>query len=156
MAPDVRFVAARAEHVPAVALAMREQDRLEVLAAEGRAPAEALVSALEASHRAWTVLVDGAPAAMLGVIPLGLLAEDFALWFLTTHVVARYPVTFLRVARRVVRELLMRHPHLFNYVDARYRGAVRLLECLGARIGEPAPFGPADLPFRRFDFGGEP
>ena len=69
---------------------------------------------------------------------------------MTTAVVERIPVTFVKQAKIIVADMLQQKPRLENYVLAAYRGACRLLEILGFTLDEPIPYGPNNVLFRRF------
>ena len=69
---------------------------------------------------------------------------------MTTPVVEKVPVTFLKVGRTQLNEMLAQRPFLFNYVAVSYRRACRFLEVLGFILDPPVAMGPHNLMFRRF------
>lgn len=96
-----------------------------------------------------TGLVNGEIAAMWG-LGGAMLSDEGAPWLMTTPLVERVPVTFLRVGRAQLDEMLRHRRFLSNYVLATYHRASRFLEVLGFVLDPPVPMGPNGLPFRRF------
>lgn len=93
--------------------------------------------------------VDGELAAMSGLG--GSLLDDIgAPWLMTTAVVERVPVAFVKVARAQVAVMLQHRMRLENVVAASYTGACRLLQTLGFTLDEPQPLGPHGAQFRKF------
>jgi len=140
--------------VEALAATMRAEDVAEVLASGGYSPREALEVSLSMSCEAWTWEVGGEVAAVFGIAELprpSLLGSRVGgVWALTGAAVTRNRRAFVRASRRILRALLSRWDVLTNAVDARYTGAVRWLEALGAVVGPPQPMGVAGLDFRIF------
>jgi hypothetical protein len=129
---------------------MREADRLEVGASSGWTAEEALTASLAASVGAWALVAeDGEVLALFGVQPLHLLSPERVgvVWALTGTGVGRYPVSFYRVSLAVADALSDAWPTLQNYVDARYRRAVRWLLALGFTVLPAVPFGREGRPF---------
>src|SRR4051812_31279454 len=96
-----------------------------------------------------TAFVDGEIAAMWGLGGV-MLSDEGTPWLMTTPVVERVPVSFVRIGRAQVAEMLSRRSRLANVVQASYLGACRLLEVLGFTLDEPIPLGPHGVPFRKF------
>ncbi len=152
MEADAKIVPATMSHVSAVAATMRPEDAAEVLASCGFDPLRALRESVQVSDAAWTLLLDGQPAAVFGAV--GVASGCGVVWMLTSTMVDRHPIAFLRLCRPVVEALLMHYGLLFNYVDARYEVALRWARWLGFTVSEPEPFGVAGLPFCRIEMGG--
>lgn len=140
------------EHAEDMAPRLRAADVLEVYRSHGHGALEALLSGLDSSEEAYTLFLDGRPAAMFGVAPIqrSLLGTVWAhsIWLLGTDDLTRHPRDFLRTSRRVFPYIASRYPVLFNMVDDEYTGALRWLEWLGFWVGYPEPFGPFGHPFR--------
>ncbi len=138
----------------ALAATMRPEDAAEVLASGGHSPLEALQEAVRVSPEVWTWAPGGEVAAVFGVVPLPdtpLLAPRSAVvWALTGDAVTRNRKAFVRASRAIVAALLFRWDALLNAVDARYTGALRWLESMGATFAPPVPLGVAGLPFVPF------
>lgn len=96
-----------------------------------------------------TYLVDGQIAAMSGLCG-ALLSDIGEPYLMTTPLAATAPVTFVKLARQAVAEMLAQRSRLEGYVDANYTAACRLIEVLGFTLSEPAPLGPQNALFRRY------
>lgn len=147
-----RFLLRRAtpSDAEAVGANMRPEDAAECLASEGVSPVEAVRESIEASTEAWTLEIDGEVACSWGVVPMDGLPGVGVVWLLTTSVVDRHALTFWRLSRLVVAELLGRWVLLVNAIDARHTKAIRWAKRLGFALEEAKPYGIAGLPFHRF------
>lgn len=122
---------------------MRPADALEVKASGGYEPVEAVMEAWAVSNETWTLRINGEVAAMFGVAPYSddALTPVGIVWALTTKIVDRFPVTFYRLSRMVVKDLYNRHGTLINYVDARYAQALSWVRRIGFDVQPAVPFG---------------
>lgn len=150
MGTDVQVVPATEEHAAALAPNLRAEDVAEVLACGSPSGLFALQHSLRTSDMAWALLFDGEVAALFGFTEhrntaCGGSGVGVA-WALTGNAVARHPKVFLRVSRDVLSLLLEHCGVLVNWVDARYRGALRWLEWLGFEV-KPATSGPQGMLF---------
>lgn len=152
MAADVRFRAPRAGDVDAIAPRLRAQDVAECLAA-GLDPRAALEASLEGSVTAWTVEIDGAPAALLGVTPEAgaLLGGTGVPWMLGTDLVRQHGRSLIRQAGPYIAAMLRVYPVLRNRVHAENTVAVTWLRRTGFELGPAQPFGPNGAPFHTFE-----
>ncbi len=132
----------------ALATCLRDQDRMEMTCL-GLEPRTILRASFRNSILRRAYFVDGELAAVSG---LGgeLMADIGAPWLMTTQAVARVPVSFVKIAREAVAEMLCHRIRLENVVAASYVGACRLLEVLGFTLEAPQPLGPNSVPFRKF------
>ena len=144
------IVPATLEHAKRMAPNMRAEDAAEVWASLNELPLEALKTSLSWSLFAWTWLVDGEPAVMFGVGTANMLGNVGIPWMLSTPLVEKHWITFLKGCKRNLPTLLRSWPHLENYVDARYTLCHRWLRWLGFTLDDPVPFGKDQLPFHRF------
>lgn len=136
---------------------LRPEDAAEVMASGGYSPVEAIIDSWAHSRETYTIRFNGQPAGMFGVAihPAGTtLAPIGVAWLLTTPVVDKYPVTFFRESKRVVKEFASRYGLLMNFVDARYTRALLWAERLGFHVHSPIPFGKGGEPFRMITYGG--
>jgi hypothetical protein len=140
----LRLIVARPDHVPLVAARMRQADRDEVWASGRFTPEEALRASLAASEFARTAFVDGDPLAMFGLATSDGVAVP---WLLTTDAVCRYPLSFWKASKAILRELREGYPTMAQFIDARHVSALSWARRLGFAVGEPVPFGVAG---RRF------
>ena|SRR3990167_8870523 len=140
-----RVVPPLPQDVFVIARNMRLADILE-LEACGLTPLRALERSVKASEKAFTVLFDGVAVAMFGVRPieddtvLGRVARG-EVWFLTGEGFERRPLSALKLARRVIRQLLERYDVLLNFIDGRYTQALRFAAALGATFHSPVMIG---------------
>jgi hypothetical protein len=134
---------------------LRASDRREVEASHGYRPLEALQIALEESDVSFAAVdADGRVLLLFGV---ALLTEYDAgsPWMLAAE---GFPFhrqgEFLRRSRWIVGTWIAFYHHLVNMVDARNTASIRWLRHLGAKIGDPVPYGVQQLPFYPFEFKG--
>ena len=129
---------------------MRQADVDEVWASAQVMPDMALRLSLNASGgNAQTAIIDGLPAAMLGV---GLRCVEYGRpWMLSTSVVDRYPGLMLRHSPCIVAQWSATFPVLINFVDARNLRSIRWLDWLGFTFDPALPWGALGLPFHRFE-----
>lgn len=78
--------------------------------------AEALLAKALASGSATTILIDDRPVAMFGVMKESLLGLP-KIWLITTPMVEKEPVAFLRWSRRFTKALHEAHGTLVGVVD---------------------------------------
>jgi hypothetical protein len=136
------------EDVYRMAGRLRSDDEAEITSF-GLNPREALRTSFRHAILRRTAFVDGEIAAMWG-LGGAMLSDSGNPWLMTTPVVERVPVTFFKVGRAQLAEMLAQRAFLFNFVQASYRRACRFLEVLGFVLDSAAPMGPNNVPFRRF------
>jgi hypothetical protein len=131
-----------------IAPRMREADIVEVQRSSGFAPLEALVRSFMASDGgARTVVIDGEPAAMYGVVRVSAPALIGIPWLLTTESVERAPMAFFRLMRATTEEWLGEFPTLMQFVDEEHVSARRFLSALGFSLYPPVVHGVARAMF---------
>ena len=133
----------------ALADRLRDEDLSEITGLLAKSPREALRTSYRHAILRRTALIDGEIAAMWG-LGGAMLSDNGTPWLMTSKLVERVPVTFVKTARAQLGEMLCHRRFLSNYVLATYRGACRLLEVLGFVLDPAVPMGPQGLPFRRF------
>lgn len=148
---ESRIVTATLDHAIAMAPRMRDADAAECWALARLDPLAALRVSLETAVYAWTWLVDDEPACMFGVGTRNLIGAEGVPWLLSTELVARHRVTFLRGYRPYLAQMRGAFPYLHNVVDARYVTCVRWLRHLGFVVHDAEPMGPAGELFHRFE-----
>jgi hypothetical protein len=151
------IVAAHKDHVDWISKNMRKADVEEVAAAGGKGPVRALSGSLERSAVAWTGMIDDRPVCMFGVSPIDILGGIGSPWLLGTDEIERCAVSFLRLNKRYVAQMLDLFPHLVNFVDARNKLSIKWLKWLGFRFDpEPVPYGIWDMDFYKFEMMKKP
>ena len=145
------IVPAHTDHIFWIANNMRQADRDEIAAAAGKGPWAALRDSLHLSVAAWTGLVDDEPICMFGVVPLDILGGVGSPWLLGTDEIEKHAISFLRLNKQYVKEMLEYFPYLVNFVDARNKMSIQWLKWLGFKFdSSPIPYGIWNLPFYRF------
>lgn len=147
------IVTATAAHARQMAPNVRAAEVREILDSAGTVPEVALLQEVERSVSAWAWVIEDEVACMFGIIEPNLLDHYAYPWFLSTPLVEKHARQFARACKVLLPELLSRHPRLVGMVDARYELSVRWLQWLGAKLGEPQPWGVAQQPFRHFELG---
>lgn len=134
-----------------IACNMRPADVAEVHAAGGWDPWEALFHGFTGSDQPWTIEIEGRPAAMFGVAPLGdAWPRQGALWLLGTPLLETQGFALARHAWTWIAAISADYDAVGNWVDTRNEVHVRFLEYLGFAFGKPQPYGPYGLPFAPF------
>jgi len=142
---------AHPSHVARIANRIRAIDAAECRAV-GHTPKQALRSSLKASTFALTIMLDGQPVAMLGVVPYSVLEGIGSPWLLGTDDVLKGARQFLTVGPRVVTAMQREWPKLQNYVGAENRQALRVLKRLGFDVS-PEVVLIGSMPMRLFTKG---
>ena len=130
----IEVVPAKLTHVGPIATRMRAIDALEC-AVSGITPKQALRHGLEYSLQAWTVMVDGRPEAMLGIVSTSFLDGAGQIWLLLTDDGAKQHKALVRLGKRYVAAAARHFPILHNRVHADNIRAIRWLSYLGFVIG---------------------
>jgi hypothetical protein len=120
---------ARPTHVGPIANRMREIDKLEVSVA-GMTPKNALRHGIMYGD-AYTILVDGRPEGMFGVLTASLMGGEGRIWALFTDEAAKHPRQFLVLGPRVIAEVTRGFRRLTNYVHRDNLLAIRWLIKMG-------------------------
>lgn len=121
-------------------LANLRQPEVDELAALGVTSEQCMRYGLIAGT-AETVFIHGEAAGIFGLIDHG----SYQLpWGVFTTVIDKYPIAFLRAARKWARDL---DRTSINYVDLRNERAVKWFAWLGFSVSEPIAFGIGDVPF---------
>lgn len=126
----VRIIPASPAHVGRVANRMREIDRLET-GAKGRSPKAAVRLSLRSSTWACTVLLDGEPVAMFGVVAASLIEDKGRPWFLGSDDVYRHGRDMLLYGERTIAKMHGDFRRLENVVSSGNVRAIRLLRRWG-------------------------
>jgi hypothetical protein len=144
-------VPAERTHARDLAPIMRAADRDEIWAAAALSPLDGLVVSLNCSLAAWCWRVEGQPACLFGVSSESVLSGVGMPWLLSSDLVERRQLEFLRHYRPFLGEMLTLFPILRNWVDARYALSIRWLRWMGFALHPAEPYGPFGMPFHRFE-----
>jgi len=139
-----------AEDVAHILPIVRHADIEEITEALGIPMASALHDAITGSLNARKIVVDGLVVAIFGDAPYSILGSIGVPWLISTVHVERHARAFLKVCKPEVQDMLTRHQHLMNYVDARNTAAIRWLKWLGFTFAPAAPYGARRFLFHQF------
>ena len=130
---------------------LRQADRDECMAAAGHEPLTALRIGLQASLDPQTVLENGHPIAMFGVVELA--PGVGSPWLLGSSRIEANWFQFARRSRDEFARLREPWPHLENVIDERNQLHVRWIQWLGFDLVERlTEYGVEKRPFWRFRF----
>lgn len=144
------IVPATIEHAEELVGNLRANDLSEVQAT-GQDPLFIIKYSFFKTPRPYSWVHDGKIGAMFGVAETELYNMDRgAPWLLTTSKFDEYPTGIARTTLRMLREIKKPYKYLENYVDDRYEVCKKWLAWLGFTLAEAKPYGPDQVPFRRF------
>lgn len=129
---------------------IKQSDVDEVMASHGMTAEEALTTSLSNSSEAYTVMVDGKPEMMFGVVDDENYNDASVIWMLSTDEVFNLVTVrrFMKDAKRYVKHFHQRKLFLYNYVDERNLRSLSWLRRLGFRfVNREEGFGVAKIPF---------
>ena len=116
---------------------LREADLAEVHLSGFPDGAAALAYGLARSVEAWTLLIDGLPAAMFGLNPKTLMGSEAVVWLLGAPELGRIKKTFMRLSPHIIAEWSRRFPVLYNLVPRDYAKSLAWLRWLGVNVDKP-------------------
>jgi hypothetical protein len=117
------------------------------LTAGGRQARHVLFDLWRSTDAPRAALVDGEVAAIWGCGG-ALLAPEGEPWLFTGYPVERAPLTFIKVVKGEIEEMLQTRTTLLTACLASYHNGLRLLDILGFELGPPEGLGPYDKLFR--------
>lgn len=137
MAAEIRVRAATREDAEFLAPRLRRADREEVEAA-GVTPLDALLGGLDRATWAYSIVVEGEVAAIIGVSPMGSLTSDTGIpWLLGSDALLRQWRRMCKVAPEWIGHMHEFYPVLVNMVHAKNVLAVKWLRHAGFIVHEP-------------------
>lgn len=128
---------------------MREKDKLEV-SRLGLTPYQSLYRSYRYSFLRYTIVVNDKVAAMWGVqgTPMGLIGIPYLLTGTESEKVS--VSEFIQIYKNAVEIMRSFFPILENYVDASYKGAIRMLKIAGFEVEDTITPSKDGSPFRKF------
>lgn len=132
---------------------LRPEEVAEVWASHHYTPRQALEASWENSTGKMTFLYKGEVVGMFGVVPESLLSDRALVWLLTTDLIYKMKIAFLRASKKFIPAIMSRYGHLHNFVDARNVQCLKWLAWAGALIYPPELGGAEKIPFHYFTFG---
>ena len=123
---------ARPEDAALFAKVLRPADKAELMAVwPGISLKELIRQFIQLSSSAVILFYRGDMVAVGGIYPLTWLSTRACVWLLTGKELSKIPVTFFKLAKRLLGVWLRRYPLLTNRVDNRYHSACRFITQLG-------------------------
>lgn len=143
---------------------LRQADLAEIQAHSGSDPRLVLERGIRTSKPAMTVMHDGVPAMIFGVVPCGGLLDeagvhdwpesqpmvDGSIWLLGSDAISIFSRQFLRHSRTWTTEVSSSYSCVGNIVDMRNYVHVRWLKWLGFTFMDRIRYGPENRFFLRF------
>ena len=151
MRDEIEILPTTREHLLRLATTMRQADRDEIYAAEGKTPFQGLTDANKVSRDTFTATARGHVLCSFGVIPLTKVGGIASPWFLSSEYLPEHPRALLCYSRDAITHWRKEYDLLVNFVDARYTMSIRWLEKIGFTIHPAEPYGFLQLPFHMFE-----
>lgn len=133
---------------------LKPSDVEEIWASHHLMPYEALQEGLANSLECLTVLKEGVPLAMFGIVAIAE-PEKAIIWMLSSPDLHKVGLEFIRHTAGFVGFFFHKYPQyktFFNFVDERNKLSVRWLSRTGAVLSEAKPFGAEQMPFHYFEY----
>lgn len=151
----IEVVPATVEHAQFIADRMRQADIDECWASARLTPFDALTLGMSSTRACWTGIWRREPFCMFGVVRAKFDRNIGVPWLLATDRLNNCSREFLRRNSEYVQAMRHQFTLLVNMVDDRNTVSKRWLTWLGFEIEDIAvPYGPDNLPFRRFSMAG--
>lgn len=131
----IEIVEATEGHIEDIVEGMRAHDRGE-FSVLGTDPRPMIARSLKKSAKSWVALLDDKAVCMWGVNEESLLGGGH-LWLITTEAVDKFPLDFLRISFKTVKEVAHEFKFLYGYVENDYSLSHRWMKWLGF---EPVSF----------------
>lgn len=136
------------EDVEFVGLNMRQSDVAELHDGVGAAPIPALIHALKASSKCWTIKMGDIPVAMFGVAPDPEVRGLGLAWYLATDIWDREGRRdMLTNSPRFIDMMQDGYEVIANFLDCRNPRSIKWLKSLGFSVGQTWSGTASGLPF---------
>ena len=151
--PRIEFVPVTDDHIEWVATFMRAADRAECEATGQTDMVEVLRSGCSTSVMSWCATIDGEPALIMGVAPMGtLLGRTGVPWLLGTDAVPRHARALMRHMPLYIEKMAGAFSHLLNFVHAENKTAIGWLKRMGFSVeSTPLKVPPHGALFHQFE-----
>ena len=111
----------------------------------GSSPLHVPFGVLISEHATFFHDTDGSPAGLAGVVRLS--PSEGQIWMLCTPLITTKPHTFVRGAKKWLKEVEKDYELLWNLADTRNDVHHKLLKHLGFRALRKVPTGPQQIPY---------
>ena len=140
------------DHLEELSRHARVADRLECVASYGMDLHQVASFSFEQSEECYTGIKDGIVYGCVGIVPPFTVMSDTACpWLLTTVHVDKSPRILLSNTKPLIEKWLHYYPILENYIDSRYKKALRWAKWAGFTIYPAKPHGEMQIPFHRVE-----
>lgn len=133
---NVEIRLSRQEDILPIAQRMRAADVKGVYDSHRLSPCMALLAGMKARGNCWTILGDGIPEGMVGIIPLSLFSDRGLPWMLGTDVLVEDKTLFIRLTRKLFEDAAQGFNYLENYISTENKIALRWVESMGFDVAE--------------------
>lgn len=130
---------------------VRPEDIEEVEAFDGSTVAETLHDTPDLLENSEVWEVDGKIVCMFGVTPVKEFQGVGVIWMLATAEFDKHAMVFAVNCKKVVKKMIKGYEFVFNYVHTKNTKSVEWLKWLGFVMHDPAPMGPKNELFTRFE-----
>lgn len=111
-----------------------------------------LKSSFEESVEAHTIVLNGTPISMFGVVKHDLMSGDAIFWILSSEEIYRVSRKLLKNSKKFIDIWLQDNDRLYNYIHADNTRALRWAKFLGAKLELVPKYGVNGEDFYRFTF----
>jgi len=129
---------------------LREADKQELLATTSLNLYDVIKDSVELSTYAQAATFNDELVCLWGVCPISMISRKGSPWMLSTSVIEKYPLAFLKRCKPVIEKFTDNYNYLENHVDVRNTVAIHWLKWLGFKFDEPKPWGIKGFDFQRF------
>jgi len=120
---------------------MRDADLVEIEAAIGIDPYDALKYSVSVSSEAWSAYAGGEPIALFGVGTQSMLSRTGAPWLLGTDKLLDQRLSLVRLGKLFVATWRTHYEVMLNFVHAKNVSSIQWLETIGFCVHDPVPWG---------------
>ena len=149
------FKIATREHAVLLSRSMRESDVKEVWSSNHLKPFDAIYLSIMASYESYSVFDDDGNLIIIFGFAKRINNYGAIPWMLASDYLNVYPVTFYKQSKKHISKMIKKYKFLENYVDVRNELSIRWLSWLGFILEDEKPYGPDNMPFRRFYMRGD-
>jgi hypothetical protein len=152
---ELNYEAPEERHIQALLADLAKDDEQELLAQAVR-PEWGIRTSIQNSTEVVAISNGANLGCIVGLVETGGLSPQVYPWLLGTNYMQRYPLTIMRISKRLIKRWTAQHPYMYNFVDQRHKRAIAWLSALGADFEEIPAHGPYRRPFYKFTFGSPP
>ena len=147
---NIDIVVAEQSHITDLHSKIKQADIDELEACYGQSPEQVLTESLSISEEAYTVIVDGNPEMMFGIVKDEDNDDAAIVWMLSSaEVFSKVTVKrFIRETKKFVQQFHQKYLYLHNHVDERNLASLMWLRRVGFKlVSRQQSFGVMGLPF---------